>query len=118
VLGTRERPCPFHPCRGPESRPAFCDGPSPAPHSEPGGWKSESPGVPGRARSSVCDGPKLRHGQTDVVNLYIRYFKCPIGTQGVAKEKTTNKKKEGSLHRCKAHKAFYFGKARSFKLYT
>jgi hypothetical protein len=31
VLGTRERPCPFHPCRGPESRPAFCDGPGPAP---------------------------------------------------------------------------------------
>jgi hypothetical protein len=30
------------------------------------------PGVPGRARSSVCDGPELRHGQTDVVNLYIR----------------------------------------------
>jgi hypothetical protein len=31
VLGTRERPCPFHPCRGPKSRPAFCDGPGPAP---------------------------------------------------------------------------------------
>ncbi len=36
VLGTRERLCPFHPCRGPESRPAFCDGPDPAPHGGPG----------------------------------------------------------------------------------
>jgi len=33
----------------------------------------QPPGVPGRARSSFCDGPKLRHRQTDVVNLYIRY---------------------------------------------
>jgi len=31
------------------------------------------PGVPGRARSAVCDGPKLRHRQTEVVNLYIRF---------------------------------------------
>jgi len=31
VQGTKERPCPFHPCRGPESRPAFCDGPGPTP---------------------------------------------------------------------------------------
>jgi hypothetical protein len=31
VLETRERPCPFHPCRGPESRLAFYDGPGPAP---------------------------------------------------------------------------------------
>jgi len=31
------------------------------------------PGVPGRARSSVCDGPELRHRQTDLVNLYIRF---------------------------------------------
>ncbi len=31
------------------------------------------PVLPGRARSSVCDGPELRHGRTDVVNLYIRY---------------------------------------------
>jgi hypothetical protein len=31
VLGIRKRPCPFHPCKGPEGRPAFCDGPSPAP---------------------------------------------------------------------------------------
>ncbi len=42
------------------------------PHGGPGGWKSKSPGVPGRARSSVCDGPELCHGQTDIVNLYIR----------------------------------------------
>jgi hypothetical protein len=44
VLGTRERLCPFHPCRGPESRLAFCDGPDPAPHGGPGRWKSESVG--------------------------------------------------------------------------
>jgi hypothetical protein len=31
VLGTKERPCPFHPCKGPESRPAFYDGPCPVP---------------------------------------------------------------------------------------
>jgi hypothetical protein len=31
VLGTRERPSPFHPCRGPKSRPTFCDGPGLAP---------------------------------------------------------------------------------------
>jgi hypothetical protein len=31
VLGTRERSCPFHPCMGPESQPAFCDGPDPTP---------------------------------------------------------------------------------------
>jgi len=31
VLGTRERPCPFHPCRGPESWSAFCDRPGPTP---------------------------------------------------------------------------------------
>jgi hypothetical protein len=31
------------------------------------------PFLPGRARSSVCDGPELRHRQTDVVNLYIRF---------------------------------------------
>jgi hypothetical protein len=28
-----------------------------------------NPGVPGRARSAFCDGPELRHGRTDVVNL-------------------------------------------------
>jgi len=31
VLGTRERLCPFHPCRGPKSQSAFCDGPGSAP---------------------------------------------------------------------------------------
>jgi hypothetical protein len=31
VLGTKERSCPFHPCKGPESRSAFCDGPDPTP---------------------------------------------------------------------------------------
>jgi hypothetical protein len=31
VLGTRKWSCPFHPCKGPESRLAFCDGPSPIP---------------------------------------------------------------------------------------
>ncbi len=32
------------------------------------------PGVPGRAWSSACgDGPELRHRQTDLVNLYIRF---------------------------------------------
>ncbi len=30
--------------------------------------------MPGRVQSSVCDGPKLHHRQTDVVNLYIRYI--------------------------------------------
>jgi hypothetical protein len=30
--------------------------------------------LPGRALSSVCDGPKLRHRQTDVVNSYIRLY--------------------------------------------
>jgi hypothetical protein len=29
----------------------------------------KSPGVPGRARSAFCDGPELRHGRMDVVNL-------------------------------------------------
>jgi len=50
VLGTKERPCPFHPCRGPESQPAFCDGPGPTP--------------PTAGRSAVCDELELRHGQT------------------------------------------------------
>jgi len=27
-------------------------------------WEQEIPGMPGRARSAVYDGPKLRHGQT------------------------------------------------------
>jgi hypothetical protein len=31
VLGTKERLCLFHPCRGPKSWPAFYDGPGPAP---------------------------------------------------------------------------------------
>jgi hypothetical protein len=31
------------------------------------------PFLPGRALSSVCDGPELRHRRTDVVNLYITY---------------------------------------------
>jgi hypothetical protein len=37
------------------SGPPISDGPGPA----------RSPRVPGRARSSVCDGPELRHRQTD-----------------------------------------------------
>jgi hypothetical protein len=35
-------------------------------------WKQEILGVPRQARSTVCDGLKLRHGRTDVVNSYIR----------------------------------------------
>jgi hypothetical protein len=38
--------------------------------------------------------------------LFLLYFKGPIGTQGVAKEKTTNKKNEGSLHRVRLAKPF------------
>ncbi len=34
------------------------------------------PFLPGRALSSVCDGPELCHRQTDVVNLYIRFCVC------------------------------------------
>jgi len=33
------------------------------PHGGPGWSKSGSPGVSGWARSAICDGPKLRHGQ-------------------------------------------------------
>jgi hypothetical protein len=67
VLGTRERPCPFHPCRGPKSRPAFCDGPASAPPttSPVGG----NPGVrecrAGPGRPSVTDSSSV----TNVVNL-------------------------------------------------
>jgi hypothetical protein len=31
VLGTRERLCPFHLCKGPKSRPTFCHEPGPTP---------------------------------------------------------------------------------------
>jgi hypothetical protein len=41
------------------------------PHSGRDRPKSGSPGVPGQGRSAFCDGPELRHGRTDVVNLYI-----------------------------------------------
>jgi len=34
------------------------------PHGGPGRWKSESPGVLGRARSAFCDGPELRKRRT------------------------------------------------------
>jgi len=35
-------------------------------------WEQEIPGVLGRARSAVYDGPELHHGRTNVMNLYIR----------------------------------------------
>jgi hypothetical protein len=63
MLGTRERSCPFHPCKGPESRPAFCGGLGPAPPTA--GLIGGNPGVrecramPGRPSvtdlSSVTD---------------------------------------------------------------
>ncbi len=34
------------------------------PHGRPDRWKSGSPGVPGHARSTFCDGPELRDRQT------------------------------------------------------
>jgi len=44
------------------------------PHNAPDEWKSGSPRMPGRARSAFCDRPELRHKQTDVMNLYIRFY--------------------------------------------
>jgi hypothetical protein len=51
---------PVPPVQGPESQSAFYDGPGPASSR----WATNRPGVPSRARSAVCDGPELRHGQT------------------------------------------------------
>ncbi len=57
VLGTKERPCPFHPCRGSESRLAFCDRPGPTPPTV--GPVGGNPGVrecrAGPDRPSVTD---------------------------------------------------------------
>ncbi len=45
----------------------------PAPAGHRHSQSAPLPFFPGRARSSVRDGPELRHACTDVVNLYIRF---------------------------------------------
>jgi hypothetical protein len=55
-LGPVRRNAGLRECRAGPGRPSVMDPSS----------------VPGRAPSSVCDGPELRHRRRDVVNLYIR----------------------------------------------
>ncbi len=61
VLGTRERPCPFHPCRDQRAgQPSVTD---PAWHP------------PRRARSAFCDGPELHHRCSEFI-YKITIFGC------------------------------------------
>jgi hypothetical protein len=78
VLGTKERPCPFHPCKGPESR--FLTSAIPSLRSA-----LECPNLisfnsfahrlgTGNSALRLAPGPvglnaELRHKRTDVVNL-------------------------------------------------